>query len=326
MAQRLARRYGSTKRRWAGSASSPPSWPPTSCGMRGGGEMLLQVLEMTAPHADRIARDRSRPRHARCRRAACGTVIRPPAPPDRAGRGDATLEHLRSVLGARAGHGRAVADRPRIRCDGRRRSFRHRRAGVRRHLRRHCGRDRMRRYAGASPNAGVTVGHAWWQTDSDTDRWRRRPHARRRRLSASGPSMSRRRPCSDMHRALSRQPRRRGCLRAADSPRTQAVTMRASAISAATVVAARARRRAWSRTTAPWACSCCAAQQFDYAWPADSRVVMHSDGLSARWRSRATTRACSTHHAAVIAARAVSRLMRRARDDATVLVRDVIGH
>jgi hypothetical protein len=59
-------------------------------------------------------------------------------------------------------------------------------------------------------------------------------------------------------------------------------------------------------------------QQFSYPWPRNAHVVMHSDGISARWSASAYLgiHAC---HSAVIAA-VLYRDHRRGRDDATVLV------
>ena len=59
-------------------------------------------------------------------------------------------------------------------------------------------------------------------------------------------------------------------------------------------------------------------QQFSYDWPIDSRVIMHSDGLSARW-SLADYPGLQGRHAAIIAA-VLYRDFARRRDDATVLV------
>jgi anti-sigma regulatory factor (Ser/Thr protein kinase) len=59
-------------------------------------------------------------------------------------------------------------------------------------------------------------------------------------------------------------------------------------------------------------------RQFAYDWPPNSLVVMHSDGLSARW-SLANYPGLHARHAAVIAA-VLYRESARKRDDATVLV------
>jgi len=59
-------------------------------------------------------------------------------------------------------------------------------------------------------------------------------------------------------------------------------------------------------------------QQFDYEWPVGARVVMHSDGLSARW-SLATYPGLFQRHSAVIAG-VLYRDCSRGRDDATVVV------
>lgn len=59
-------------------------------------------------------------------------------------------------------------------------------------------------------------------------------------------------------------------------------------------------------------------QQFSYAWPRNGRVVMHSDGVSARW-SVSAYEGLHAHHSAVIAA-VLYRDYRRGRDDATLLV------
>ncbi len=59
-------------------------------------------------------------------------------------------------------------------------------------------------------------------------------------------------------------------------------------------------------------------QQFEYEWPLGSRVVMHSDGLSARW-SIAAYPGLHLRHSAVIAAVLYRDFVRR-RDDATVVV------
>jgi anti-sigma regulatory factor (Ser/Thr protein kinase) len=59
-------------------------------------------------------------------------------------------------------------------------------------------------------------------------------------------------------------------------------------------------------------------QQFDYEWPAGARVVMHSDGLSARW-SLATYPGLFQRHSAVIAG-VLYRDCSRSRDDVTVVV------
>jgi anti-sigma regulatory factor (Ser/Thr protein kinase) len=59
-------------------------------------------------------------------------------------------------------------------------------------------------------------------------------------------------------------------------------------------------------------------RQFTYDWPADSLVVMHSDGLSARWNISEHP-GLINQHAAVIAA-VLYREAARKRDDATVVV------
>jgi hypothetical protein len=59
-------------------------------------------------------------------------------------------------------------------------------------------------------------------------------------------------------------------------------------------------------------------QQFDYHWPLGSRVVMHSDGLSARWSVSAYP-GLHLHHSAVIAGVLYRDFVRR-RDDVTVVV------
>ncbi len=59
-------------------------------------------------------------------------------------------------------------------------------------------------------------------------------------------------------------------------------------------------------------------KQFAYDWPAGELVVMHSDGLSARW-NLAEHPGLYTHHPAIIAA-VMYRDLARKRDDATVVV------
>jgi hypothetical protein len=59
-------------------------------------------------------------------------------------------------------------------------------------------------------------------------------------------------------------------------------------------------------------------RQFDYAYEDDTVVVMHSDGLSARWHL-ADYPGLRSRHAAVIAG-VLFRDHARKRDDATVLV------
>jgi anti-sigma regulatory factor (Ser/Thr protein kinase) len=59
-------------------------------------------------------------------------------------------------------------------------------------------------------------------------------------------------------------------------------------------------------------------QQFEYAWPEGSTVVMHSDGLSARW-ILADYPGLERRHSAVIAG-ILFRDFGRTRDDATVVV------
>jgi Stage II sporulation protein E (SpoIIE) len=59
-------------------------------------------------------------------------------------------------------------------------------------------------------------------------------------------------------------------------------------------------------------------RQFSYNWPADSLVVMHSDGLSARW-SLADHPGLYGRHAAVIAG-VLYRESARKRDDVTVVI------
>jgi anti-sigma regulatory factor (Ser/Thr protein kinase) len=59
-------------------------------------------------------------------------------------------------------------------------------------------------------------------------------------------------------------------------------------------------------------------RQFTYEWPPGELVIMHSDGLSARW-SLADRPGLRAHHAAVIAA-VLYRDLGRQRDDATVVV------
>ena len=60
------------------------------------------------------------------------------------------------------------------------------------------------------------------------------------------------------------------------------------------------------------------SQQFEYAWPPNSVVIMHSDGLSARWNLSAYP-GISTLHPALIAA-VLYRDLGRQRDDATIVV------
>jgi anti-sigma regulatory factor (Ser/Thr protein kinase) len=60
------------------------------------------------------------------------------------------------------------------------------------------------------------------------------------------------------------------------------------------------------------------SRQFDYDYPADAVVVMHSDGLSGRWQL-ADHPGLHVHHAAVIAG-VLFRDRARKHDDATVLV------
>jgi anti-sigma regulatory factor (Ser/Thr protein kinase) len=60
------------------------------------------------------------------------------------------------------------------------------------------------------------------------------------------------------------------------------------------------------------------AQQFEYPWPTDSHVVMHSDGLTARWNLEVYP-GLMQHHPAIVAG-ILFRDFARARDDATVLV------
>jgi serine phosphatase RsbU (regulator of sigma subunit) len=59
-------------------------------------------------------------------------------------------------------------------------------------------------------------------------------------------------------------------------------------------------------------------QQFEYRWPPDSCVVMHSDGLSARW-NLGMYPGLVRHHPATIAG-VLYRDFARKRDDATVVV------
>jgi anti-sigma regulatory factor (Ser/Thr protein kinase) len=59
-------------------------------------------------------------------------------------------------------------------------------------------------------------------------------------------------------------------------------------------------------------------RQFAYDWPSGELVVMHSDGLSARW-NLAEHPGLYTHHPAIIAA-VMYRDLARKRDDATVVV------
>jgi serine phosphatase RsbU (regulator of sigma subunit) len=59
-------------------------------------------------------------------------------------------------------------------------------------------------------------------------------------------------------------------------------------------------------------------QQFEYRWPPGSSIVMHSDGLSARWNLGAYP-GLSQHHPAIIAG-ILYRDFARERDDATVIV------
>jgi anti-sigma regulatory factor (Ser/Thr protein kinase) len=60
------------------------------------------------------------------------------------------------------------------------------------------------------------------------------------------------------------------------------------------------------------------AQQFQYDWPPGARVVMHSDGLSARW-SLSAYAGLQVRHSAVIAG-VLYRDFARRRDDVTVVV------
>jgi anti-sigma regulatory factor (Ser/Thr protein kinase) len=60
-------------------------------------------------------------------------------------------------------------------------------------------------------------------------------------------------------------------------------------------------------------------QQFEYEWPKGSLVVMHSDGLSARWNLAVYPGLHVHHHPGVIAGVLYRDFVRR-RDDATVVV------
>jgi hypothetical protein len=60
------------------------------------------------------------------------------------------------------------------------------------------------------------------------------------------------------------------------------------------------------------------ARQFAYEWPLEELVIMHSDGLSARW-SLSEHPGLFSHHPAIIAA-ILYRESARKRDDATVVV------
>jgi hypothetical protein len=60
-------------------------------------------------------------------------------------------------------------------------------------------------------------------------------------------------------------------------------------------------------------------QQFEYEWPKGSLVVMHSDGLSARWNLAVYPGLHLHHHPGVIAGVLYRDFVRR-RDDATVVV------
>jgi hypothetical protein len=59
-------------------------------------------------------------------------------------------------------------------------------------------------------------------------------------------------------------------------------------------------------------------QQLEYDYPPGARVIMHSDGLSARW-TVGSYPGLAVRHCAVIAA-VLYRDQRRIRDDVTVLV------
>jgi anti-sigma regulatory factor (Ser/Thr protein kinase) len=59
-------------------------------------------------------------------------------------------------------------------------------------------------------------------------------------------------------------------------------------------------------------------QQFEYEWPGGSHIVMHSDGLSARWALQAYP-GLRMRHPGVIAAMLYRDFVRR-RDDATIIV------
>ncbi len=59
-------------------------------------------------------------------------------------------------------------------------------------------------------------------------------------------------------------------------------------------------------------------RQFSYQWPSRGYMVMHSDGLSARWRADAYPGLIG-HDPAIVAA-VLHRDFARARDDATILV------
>jgi hypothetical protein len=60
------------------------------------------------------------------------------------------------------------------------------------------------------------------------------------------------------------------------------------------------------------------AQQFEYARPAGTLLVMHSDGISARW-SLKDRPDLFLHHPAIVAA-LLYRDHGRERDDATIVV------
>lgn len=63
---------------------------------------------------------------------------------------------------------------------------------------------------------------------------------------------------------------------------------------------------------------CHKVQEFSYQWPADATLILHSDGLSARWQLGAYSGLLSRHPAVI--AGVLYRDFRRERDDVTVLV------
>ena len=175
----------------------------------------------------------------------------------------------------------------------------------------------------------VECGDTWRIADGGVTRrhaGRRRPGARsargnglprpRRGSSASAPSMRRRSPCRTCHRALAGT---RGAaaacavLHVGDSK----VDYAGVGNICGTVVTGE-RSRGMVSHNGTLGVQLLRTQQFEYDWPIDSRVIMHSDGLSARW-SLPITRAAYAGIRPSLPAVLYRDFVRR-RDDATVVV------
>ena len=236
----------------------------------GGGELLLQSVEADDAPPGRNNGGRPGPRHEPLRPLPGGRLFYRRHHGHRTRRGAAAVIGVRSVFDAGAGHRRSMA-----------------RVGVRHDpapgRRQHCGqgRDRMRRQLAAGPTVPRAtallvvdgLGHGPFAAQAAHGRIGMHSTARRSmRRSSSWSACTAHSPARAVRRPPVRASIRAGACRYAGVGNIHGALLSRGWYAAA-----------WCRTTARSGVRVPRMHQFEYQRPKGALLVMHSDGVSARW-------------------------------------------